>query len=66
MQVTACGFVRVACTCRDTFYVVLQVNGDVFLGRYMDNEEDFERMLCSCRPLFLTISMLYSVAAGQW
>jgi hypothetical protein len=23
---------------------MLQVNGDVFLGRYMDNEEDFERM----------------------
>jgi hypothetical protein len=23
---------------------LLQVNGDVFLGRYMDNEEDFERM----------------------
>ncbi|WIA13116.1 hypothetical protein OEZ85_006714 [Tetradesmus obliquus] len=22
----------------------IQVNGDVFLGRYMDNEEDFERM----------------------
>jgi hypothetical protein len=22
----------------------MQVNGDVFLGRYMDNEEDFERM----------------------
>jgi hypothetical protein len=24
--------------------VVLQVNSDVFLGRYMDHEEDFERM----------------------
>jgi hypothetical protein len=25
-------------------WVGMQVNGDVFLGRYMDNEEDFERM----------------------
>lgn len=33
-----------ACMTNSSSAAFAQVNGDVFIGRYMDNEEDFERL----------------------